>query len=367
MRKAQKTNHFLWSLTFVILVVGFLALISASSVIGEQKYGDVFYFVKKQLLQGILLGLFFAWLVSKMNYRDWKKWALILLGANVFFVLLGFIPAFQLSGVTARRWIKIGPLSIQPSEFLKLSYIIFISTLLTKFSFRERRKILGKPFLWYLFSLALVGGILIKQPSTGTLLVLGLSTLAIYFIAGMSSKQIISIILIGIVGLSFVIYHSGYRKDRIMSFLSAQSDPMGKGYQVIQSLIGIGSGGIWGVGFGRSVQKFNYLPQSHTDAIFSIIAEEFGFIGSFFIIILYLLFLGVGLTISKNSPDKFGKFLALGLTANIIFQAFINIGAMCKLLPITGIPLPFISYGGSAMVTNLISVGILSNIAQQSR
>jgi len=357
----------LWSLTLVILTVGFLALISASSVIGEQRYGDVFYFVKKQLFQGILLGLFLAWIVSKINYRSWKKWALVLLGANIFFLLLGFIPAFQLSGVTARRWVRVGPVSAQPSEFLKLTYIIFLSTLLAKFSLKERRRILGKPFLWYLFTLALIGGILVKQPSTGTLLVLSFSTLVVYFGAGMSSKQMIAIILIGVIALSFVISRSNYRRNRIMSFFSPQSDPLGKGYQALQSLIGIGSGGIWGVGFGHSVQKFNYLPQSHTDAIFAIIAEEFGFIGSCFIIILYFLFLLVGLKISRNSPDKFGKFLALGLTANIVFQAFINIGAMCKLLPITGIPLPFISYGGSAMVTNLISVGLLSNIAKQAR
>ncbi len=366
MRKAYKVNNFLWSLTFVILIVGLISLVSASSVIGEQQHGDVFYFVKKQLLQGIVLGLFLAWIIMKIDYRKWKKLAVGLLIVNILFVLLAFVPGFQVTGVASRRWIRLGPFSAQPSEFLKVTFILFVSALLARFSLKERRKILGKPFIWYLLMLAIIGTILIKQPSTGTLLVLGLSTLTMYFAAGMSNKQFFLLVLIGVLVLSLVISHSGYRRNRILSFLSAQSDPMGKGYQILQSLIGIGSGGIKGVGFGRSVQKFNYLPQSHTDAIFSIIAEEFGFIGSTFIIVLYSLFLGIGLQIAKNSPDKFGKFLALGLTTNVVFQAMINIGAMCKLLPITGIPLPFISYGGSALVTNLVSVGILSNIARQS-
>jgi len=366
MRQSQKTNHFLWSLTFIILFVGLVVLISASSVMGEQVYGDVFHFVKKQLLQGVFLGLLLAWLISKIDYHKWKKWALILLILNIFFVLLGFIPALQLPGVTSQRWLKIGALSVQPSEFLKLTFILFLSTLLIKFSLRERKKIWGKPFVFYFLSLGLIAFILIKQPSTGTLLVLGLASLLVYFISGMSIKQVLIIALVGVTALSLLIAQDGYRKERIKSFLAAQEDPMGKGYQISQSLIGIGSGGLWGVGFGRSVQKFNYLPQSHSDAIFSIIAEELGFIGSLCIIILYILFLSIGIRIARGSPDNLGKFLAVGLTANIIIQAFVNISAMCKLLPITGIPLPFISYGGTALITNLVSVGILSNIAKQS-
>jgi len=366
MRQSQKTNHFLWSLTFVILLVGLVILISASSVVGEQTYGDVFYFVKRQLFQGVFLGLLLAWLMSKIDYHKLKKGALILLGLNVLFVLLGFIPALQLPGATSQRWLKIGALSVQPSEFLKLTFIIFLSALLTKFSLLERKRIWGKPFIFYVLSLGLIAFILIEQPSTGTLIVLGLASLLVYFISGMSGRQILVVALVGVMGFSLLMAQGGYRKERIKSFLAAQDDPMGKGYQISQSLIGIGSGGLWGIGFGRSVQKFNYLPQSHSDAIFSIIAEELGFIGAGCIIILYILFLSVGVKIARGSPDSFGKFLAVGLTANIIIQALINIGAMCKLLPITGIPLPFISYGGSALTTNLISIGILSNIAKQS-
>lgn len=359
-------NHYLWTLTFIALIVGLVILISASSVTGAQRYNDVFYYVKKQIVQGVLLGLFLAWIVSKIDYHKWRKWALMLLVANLGFISLGFVPAFQVAGTLARRWVRLGPISMQPSEFLKVTMILFIATLLAKYSLRRRRKLLGKPFILYLLTLMVVGGILIIQPSTGTVFVLGASTLLMYLIAGMSGKQFGLIVLGALLIGGIVIMHSPYRMNRLTSFATTHNDPLGKGYQIIQSLIGIGSGGVLGVGFGRSVQKFNYLPESYTDAIFSIIGEELGFIGAVAIIILYGLILRAGWMIAKHSRDNFGQFLAIGLTSNIIIGAIINISTMVKLFPITGIPLPFISYGGSAMIANLISIGLLSNIAQHS-
>ena len=362
----NKLNRLLIIFSSLLLVIGLIALISASAVIGEQEYGDVYHFVKKQLLLGVFLGLIFAWIASKINYRSWTKLALILLILNIVLLLLCFIPALQPLGSPAHRWLRIGPINFQPSEFIKLTYIIFLAGLLSRFSIDKRRKMNAIPFIIFVSTLAIIALIIFKQPATGTLLVLGLSSVSVYIVAGMSMFQFFSLGTTSILGLIFIIQRTSYRLRRILSFWSPESDPLGKGYHIIQSLIGIGSGGLFGIGFGRSIQKFNYLPESHTDAIFSIIAEEFGFLGSSLIIILFLLLISIGLKIAKKAPDNLGKFLAIGLTCNIGFQAFINIAAMCKLLPITGIPLPFISYGPSSLIATLISIGILSNIAKQT-
>jgi len=366
MTRPNKLNRLLITFSMLLLVFGLIALISASAVIGEQQHSDVYYFVKRQLFLGIFLGLIFAWIISKINYRSLSKISLILLISNIFLLLLCFIPVFQPIGSSANRWLKIAFINFQPSEFIKVTYILFLASLLSRFSLDKRRKIHITPFIVFICSLALIGAIIIKQPATGTLIVLALSSAMVYIVAGMSAVQFLSLVAVGISSLAIIIKTTPYRLGRILSFLSPGKDPLGKGYHIIQSLIGIGSGGLFGIGFGRSIQKFNYLPESHTDAIFSIIAEEFGFLGSLIIIILFIFLISIGLRIAKEAPDSLGRFLAIGLTCNIGFQAFINIAAMCQLLPMTGIPLPFISYGGSSMVATLISIGILSNIAKQT-
>ena len=363
---SEKLNRLLLGISLVLLLAGLIVLMSASAIIGEQDYGDVYYFIKRQLLQGVLGGVILVWLASKIDYHIWKKLSFFLLAINILLLLMCFLPTFHPPGTPTSRGLKIGPIILQPAEFLKISLIAFISGLLSNYPPAKRRKITSRPFIIFFCAIGLVGIIIFKQPATGTLLVLAISTLAIYFSAGLTALQFLFICLSGLMALALVIIKSPYRYERITSFLSPQKDPLGKGYHIIQSLIGIGSGGIFGVGFGRSVQRFNYLPESHTDAIFSIIAEEFGFIGSTVVITLFLIFLVTGLKIAKNAEDSFGRFLAIGLTCSITAQAFINIAAMCKLLPITGIPLPFFSYGSSSLITTLISVGILSRIAKRS-
>jgi len=362
MRKKLARN--LWIITLILIAFGLLALISASSVQGQEKYNDPLYFVKKQITRGLLLGLILAFLASKIDLYFLKKISSFLLIFNIILLLLCFIPQFSYTNETmARRWLRIGGFSFQPSELLKITYPLFLASILSSASLRQRRKILGKPFIYFLLSLSIIGLIIIKQPATGSLTVLGLSSLAMYLSASMSWLQFLLTSGLGALTLFYYIMKTPYRKERIFSFLSPEKDPLGTGYHIIQSLTGIGLGGLLGVGFGNSIQKFNYLPESHTDAIFSIIAEEFGFIGSLALLILFIVFVWIGIKISQKSHDKFLKYLALGLTCNIGFEAFVNIAAMCQLLPMTGIPLPFISYGGSAMIINLISVGFLTNIA----
>jgi cell division protein FtsW len=239
-----------------------------------------------------------------------------------------------------------------------------LASVLTKYSEEKRKKIFSPPFLIYIISLGIIAGILALQPSTGTTFILGLSSLIIYFSVGLNWKQIMVIVLLGGLFLGFLITGTSYRLDRITSFFFPSIDPLGKGYQSRQSLISIGSGGLRGVGFGNSIQKFNYLPASHTDAIFSIIAEESGFIGSIFVLSIFLLFVSAGLGMAKETADQYGRLVIIGIISGIGFQAFINIAAMCKLIPLTGIPLPFISYGSSAFIANLLGLGIISNIAK---
>ncbi len=362
----EKLSRNLWILTFIFIFLGLISLISASSVIGQEKYNDPFYYIKKQLFQGIIIGLIFAFLASKINLEFLRKFNLFFLIINIILLLMCFLPRFSASDQDlAKRWLKIGPLVFQPSEFLKITYPLFLSNLLANSPLKKRRKIFGSPFLTYLISLGIISLIILKQPSTGPILVMGLSSLTMYFTASMSIWQFLICLISGGGLILYYVKRSPYRYTRLFSsFLSPEKDPLGSGYQILQSLTGIGLGGLLGVGFGNSIQKFNYLPQAHTDAIFSIIAEEFGFLGSLTIIILFSIFLWFGATIAKKSREKFLKYLAIGLTTNIVFQAFINIASMCRLLPITGIPLPFISYGGTAMVVNLTIVGLLINIAK---
>lgn len=362
----EKYQKLLLIFTIILIIIGIMSLISASSIIGAEEYNNVYHFVTKQLLQGVLGGLIIAWIASKINYHFFKKIAFFLLILNMILVGLCFLGPFKAPVNSAYRWLKFGPISFQPSEFLKITYILFLASILTNYSLEKRKKIFSLPFFIYIISFGVVAGILAKQPSTGTSIILCLSSLAIYFSAGLNWKQIIIVFLLVGLSLGFLITRTSYRLERITSFLFPSNDPLGKGYQSLQSLIGIGSGGLFGVGFGHSIQKFNYLPESHTDAIFSIIAEEFGFVGSISILLVFLLFVFSGFGIVKETIDPYGKLVIIGIISGIGFQAFINIAAMCKLIPITGIPLPFISYGSSSFITNLLGLGIISNIAKQT-
>lgn len=366
MLRKKKYRKSLLILTCLLVIIGLLALISASSIKGAEEYHDVFYYVKKQLLQGVLGGFFLMWLISVINYKIWQKFALILFILNIILVGLCFVSPFKYVINSSHRWFKLGPLVFQPSEFLKITYILFLAQILSKASPQKLQRIFGAPFLTFLFSLGSVGLLLGLQPSTGTFLILACSATAMYLAAGLTLKQFVVLIMSASLLLGGLIIHSDYRLARIKGFFDTEEDPLGKGYQSRQALIGIGSGGLFGVGFGNSVQKFNYLPASHTDAIFAIIAEETGLVGSFCLLVIYLLLISLGFGLAKEIPNLFGKYVTIGLITGIGSQAFINIAAMCKLMPITGIPLPFISYGSSALITNLAEIGFLLNFSKNS-
>ena len=306
------------------------------------------------------------YLIQKVDYHFWKKMAVPFFFVSMVFLVLVFVPGIGSKVYGASRWIQLGPFSFQPSEMAKLAIILYLAAWLESRG-AQRIKDLFEGVIPFLAIMGLVGFLIIKQPDTGTLGVIVLTSIAIFFISGAQLKHLATLGGIGFCTLWLLVKLEPYRFDRIVSFQNPASDPQGIGYQIMQALIGVGSGGIFGVGLGNSRQKFNYLPEPVGDSIFAVIGEELGLIGSVILIILFVVLALRGLKIAKNAPDGFGKLVATGITMWIIFQAFINISANVGLVPFTGIPLPLISYGGTSMIFIMAAVGILLNISKQTR
>jgi len=347
-----------------IIIFGLVMLSSASSVIAYSTYHDSYYFFKHQLF-GLLIGLAGAWFFSRVDYHVWRKYAFWMLIASISLLLLVFIPGLSARWGSARSWINVFGFSLQPSEFVKLTFLLYLAAWL-----ESGKKKLGEvssglgPFLAVLGAIALL---MILQPDMGTLFIIALTSLAVYFIGGGSIKQVVGIILLGLVALVVMVNIYPYQADRFKCMADPSFSSDKYCYQINQSLIAVGSGGIFGRGLGASRQKFLYLPQAQNDAIFPIISEETGLIFSVILVLFYLALFYRGFIIAKNAPDDFGRILALGIVSWMVFQAFINIGGMINIMPMTGVPLPLISYGGSAMLVAMSSLGILANISKQGR
>lgn len=345
-----------------LLISGLIILTSASVTISQKKFHESYYYVKHQLLNGVLVGLIGFFLVQKIYYRNFKKLALFLLFLSIILLLLVFVPSFGLHSGGAKRWISFYNYSFQPAELLKLTFIIYLA------SWLESRK---KEIHSFFFSLmpfwlmmGIISALLILQPDIGTLILITLIAIIMYALGGGRASHILLTILIGFIILLLVIQFAPYRLNRILSFFSPDLDKLGISYQINQATIGIGSGGLLGLGLGQSRLKYGFLPETMGDSIFAIAAEELGFVGSVFIIFLFFMFVWRTFKIAKNTTDTFGRLLAIGIGSWIGLQAFINIAAISGLIPLTGIPLPFISYGGSSLAINLIASGIILNIAK---
>jgi len=357
-----------------LLILGILILASVSSSISEEKFGNTYYFLNHQMLFGLLPGVFLAFVVFRIPIAFFKKWGVVFLLINLVLMGMVFLPLIGLSTGGAARWLRLGPFTFQPSEFLKLTFLIYLSLWLAnripqqqgKSSLEKikRNKELGQTFIVFLIIIGIVSLLLILQPDISTLGIIVFSATLMYFLANTPLWHILLIFLFGIGGLFSIIKIAPYRASRILVFLNPNIDPMGMGYQIKQSLITIGSGGIFGLGLGLSGQKYGFLPQSMSDSIFAVFSEEAGFVGALILILFFLLFLWRGFKIARESQDKFSQLLAGGITSWIIIQAFVNISSMIGILPLSGIPLPFISYGGSALVIELIGVGLLLNISR---
>lgn len=336
---------------------------SSSYVWADYKFDDKFFYLKRQLLfvgVGIIAMFFFM----MTPYSLWKKYAkLILLGG---FVLLGLvlIPGVGLVRNGAQSWIGVGAFSIQPSEFMKLGLIMFLSAYL---SFNQKYiTSFKKGFLPSIILVFTAFGLIMLQPDLGTGVVLVLTCMVLIFIAGAKLTHFFGLASLGIVAFLLLIISAPYRIKRITAFINPWEDPLGDGFQIIQSLYAIGPGGLMGVGLGDSIQKYFYLPEPQTDFIFAILGEELGFIGGSVVIILFVLLFWRGIKIALTTQDEFGRYLALGITTMLAIQVMINISVVIGLIPVTGITLPFLSYGGSSLTLTLCAVGILLNISKSS-
>lgn len=360
----KQPNYILLALALILLLLGLAFLANVSGVNSQQIHNDVYFDLKNQIILGVLPGLFFFLLFYYiLDYRKLKKFALIALIINFVLLLLCFVPFLQIANATAARWIAIGNFSFQPSEFLKITFILFLASWLSSKS-KDEIKNFKKTTFPFLILFGLISIPIALQPSTSPLVILGGTALVMAIASGVRFNQIFIIFAIGaiVITLLITVMPGQYRKDRIQSYLR----PPGDQTQMGQSLISIGSGGLWGLGFGKSVQKHNYVPESSSDSIFAIVAEELGFIGVIGIILLFFLFLLAGFQVAKGAPDDFGKYLAIGLTTWIVWQAFVNIGVSCGAIPMMGLPLPFFSAGGTALMVTLGSLGILANISKQN-
>lgn len=359
----KKADNILLGIVGFLLLGGIFTLASASLGLLLESGGSVARVVGKQIAYGFGIGgLLFA-VTSTLRYRYWQKIALPFFLFAFGLSLLVFIPQIGFSAGGARRWIMLGPIFFQPSELLKFGFVVYLASWIS-----TRQKILTtfrSGFLPFVVLIAAVGTVFVLQPDIGTFTVVMVAAIALFFIGGGRLRQLAFLILLGLIFLVLLSMLEPYRLSRIITFLHPSADLQGAGYHIRQALISLGSGGLWGRGFGMGRQKFNYLPEPTGDSIFAVLGEEFGFIGTIVLVIGFLAFAMRGLAISRQAPDNFGRLLGSGIVILITVQSFINIAAMINLVPLTGLPLIFISQGGSALAIALAQVGVLVNISKQ--
>lgn len=361
--KSKKVDYFFISLVFLLTAFGLMMLASASSDLGQVKFQDSYYYLKHQLIYGLGFGFLGFFITANVYYRRWGKWAFIFLIISVLLLILVFSPLGFSSG-GAKRWLSLGQFTFQPSEIIKLTFLIYLAAWLSKD--KERARSFRGGFLPFLFLLAIIAILLLLQHSTSTTFIILAVTLLVYFVSGAKFKFILSAIFLGILVLPLIIYLTPYRWERVVAFLNPQSDPLGKGYHLNQTLLAIGSGKLWGRGYGQSTTKIYYLPEPIGDSIFAVIAEELGFVGAAGLIVTFFLLIWRSFQIANKNPDNFAKLLVIGFSSYIGLQVFVHIAALSGLVPLTGMPLPFISYGGTALAVFLTMGGVITNISKYS-
>jgi len=350
--------------TLSLLAVGLTMVYSASAIWAEYKFDDSFFFAKRQMLfAGV--GIAAMFFIMNVDYWTWRTWAKVIIIICFVLLLLVLIPGVGNVRNGSRSWIGVGAFSVQPSEFMKLAMIAFLAKYLS-----ERQKLITSFTKGLVPSLGLVFlafALIMLQPDLGTGTVMVGTCVVMIFISGARIRHFVFLGLLGVAGFVALVLSAPYRIKRITSFLDPWEDPLGSGFQIIQSLYAIGPGGLFGLGLGQSRQKFFYLPEPQTDFIFAILSEELGFIGGSFVILLFALLLWRGIRIALGAPDLYGSFLAVGIVAMIAIQVMINIGVVTGLMPVTGITLPFLSYGGSSLTLMLMAIGVLLNVSRYSR
>lgn len=361
-KNLQADRKFLIAI-FVLVVFGLVALTSASSPVGYEKFGDTYFYLKRQVLYGLLPGLLLFWLLIKIDYTKWQKFSWFIYAFSIVLLVLVFIPGIGNVINGSKSWINIGGYSFQPAEFAKLAIIIMAARLLSD---KERDKSNWQfGLLPILAILAPAFGLILIQPDIGTLSIIVVILFAMLYVAQVPKKFLAVLGGLGVVVFIGLMLSAPYRMQRLTVFLHPELDPKGIGYHMNQAFLAIGSGGFWGFGLGHSRQKFQYLPEVSSDSIYAIIAEENGFLISAGLLILILIISWRGLFIAKSAPDDFGRLLVTGIMVWLAWQSFLNIGAMVGVLPLTGVPLPFVSHGGSALMTELAAVGIVAGVSRR--
>lgn len=361
----QRADRPFLIITGLLLISGLIILSSASIVVSQRNLGSLYGYTLRHALYGCIIGGIAFYFAQSINYRLWKKFAFPVL--LLAFVLMGlvFFPELGFSAKGATRWLNFRYFTVQPAEFLKLALIIYLASWLD--ARKHDMKKSSRVFIPFTIIMGAVGVFLLLQPDIGTLLITAGSASLLYFFGGGKVHQLVALallVLLLVITIAQIFPQYGYLLTRLNSFRNPQEDPQGAGYQIRQSAIAIGSGGLWGVGFGQSRQKYSYLPEPMNDSIFAIFTEETGFLGAFLLILLFLAFLWRGFVIARRAPDFFGRLLVIGIVSGIALQAFINMGAIAGLLPLTGVPLPFVSYGGTALVITLAGAGIVANVSK---
>ena len=363
MRRFNKNFYNLLGIIVVFILGGVLILASVSTPISLDKFNSPYYFLFHQFLRGLLPGFILGTLAFFLPLSRFKKYIPHLFWLTLLLVAATFVPMLGLGLKGASRWLKLGPLSFQPSEFLKIVFILYWAYLLSKLSAAKHQE----KFIAFWVTTIIVSALLLLQPDMSTLLIILGTSLGMYFLAGASFKKL------GLIFLMFLILGAGaiplapYRLARLKVFFHPEQAPLGSGYQLRQQLLAVGSGGFFGKGLGFGDQKFGFLPHSMSDSIFAIISEETGFFGALIIIFLFILFTWLAMRVGRQSPDLFSKLLIAGIVIWIDLQAIIHIGANLGLVPVSGIPLPFISYGGSALAAELMAMGFLLNVAKEEK
>lgn len=351
-------------MTLSLLAIGLTMVYSASAIWADYKFDDSFYFAKRQLLFACL-GVVAMFFIMNVDYWTWRTWAKLLIIVCFILLLAVLVPGIGMTRNGSRSWIGVGAFSVQPSEFMKLAMIAFLAKFLS-----ERQKLITSFKKGMLPSLSLVFlafGLIMLQPDLGTGTVMVGTCMVMIFIAGARISHFVGLGLIGVAGFVVLVLSAPYRIKRITSFLDPWEDPLGSGFQMIQSLYAIGPGGLFGLGLGQSRQKFFYLPEPQTDFIFAILSEELGFIGGSLVLFLFALMLWRGIRIALGAPDLYGSLVAVGIIGMVAIQVMINIGVVTGLMPVTGITLPLLSYGGSSLTLMLMAIGVLLNISRYSR
>jgi cell division protein FtsW len=351
----------LWIVTLALMALGFVIIYSASSAIALKKFADASYYLKRQALFAAA-GIVILGVTSRIPYKWYQNKVYWLLLAAIVALALVLIPGVGTELNHARRWFNFGIFLLQPAEYAKVAWLIYLSVSLEKKQDRIKRFTIG--FLPHILLCGFLSLLLLREPDFGTCVLIATLTFLMMAVAGVPWRYLFAMAPFAALGFYKLVYHVPYRWERVTAFLNPWTDPLDSGYHLIQAWIAVGSGGLWGKGLGAGQQKLFYLPEPYTDFILAVVGEELGFAGILLVSLLFFLFFRTGLRVARNAPDLLGSFMALALTSLLSLQALINMAVVLGLMPTKGLPLPFISYGGSALMANCMAVGMVMNIAR---